>query len=121
MNFDASKIDAALSDKALLSRDLVVSWIESTPDSDLLTLSKLYRLTDEGYYRIQPELGMEKTCVFICRYLLACVRYNVENKRGIASRYEATETLHVWFRHLAEKEGTSGVLKQASDAITSTF
>ena len=45
MNYNRSEIDTALSEEKTLPRDRVVFWIESTPDSDLLTLSKLYRLT----------------------------------------------------------------------------
>ena len=55
-DFDAD-IDAALATEAQIPRDLVVSWIDSA--TNLRTLSKLYRLTDEGYYRIKPELGGE--------------------------------------------------------------
>jgi len=54
-----SDIDAALSGDGPIPKARVISWIEAATDSDLSTLSKLYRLTGEGYYRIQPELGRE--------------------------------------------------------------
>ncbi len=64
-------IDAALFSDGPISREKIILWIENA--NDLSTLAKLYRLTGEGYYRIQPELGQEKTCNLIQRYLSAAL------------------------------------------------
>ena len=67
-------IIAALSSDGPIRKEQVTSWIDAVNDSDLQTLSKLYRVTGEGYYRIQPELGMAPTCALVQRYLIGCVR-----------------------------------------------
>jgi hypothetical protein len=118
--FDA-EIDASLAADGSIPRDAVLRWIDATADSELLVLAKLYRLTGEGYYRIQPELGGESTCALIQRYLLGCIRENVSDSETIQGRYEAAQTLHVWFRHLHEMEGTSAILQRASSAVTNLY
>jgi hypothetical protein len=114
-------IDAALSSDGPIPRERALVWIAGTADSDLSTLSKLYALTDKGYYRIQPELGMEPTCALIRRYLLACIRENVTDNEEIESRYEAATSLHVWFRHLLGIEGASAVLAESAKAVTTVY
>ena len=99
----------------------MIFWIEATPDSDLQTLSKLYRLTDEHYSRIQPELGMEPTCALIQRYLLGCIRDGVIDDEEIQERYEAAATMHAWFLHLAKMDGTHDVLEAAASALTKLY
>jgi len=94
-------------------------WIEAT--SDLSTLAKLYRLTEEGYYRIQPDLGRDASCALIQRYLLQCIREGVSDDGEIQGRYEAAQSLHVWFRHLLEMKDTSAVLTAAAGAVTELF
>jgi hypothetical protein len=116
-DFDAD-IDAALASEAQIPRQLVVSWIENA--SNLRTLSKLYRLTDVGYYRIQPELGGEVTCALIQRYLLQCIRENVEDDGEIESRFEAAMSFQGWFLRLLELK-RDAVLRQAADAITDLY
>jgi hypothetical protein len=116
-----SDIDAALSGDGTIPRAQVISWIGATSDSDLSTLSKLYRLTGEGYYRIQPEMGREPTCVLIQRYLLWCIREGVTENEEIQERYEAAGSLHVWFRHLVAMEGTSSVLSSAANAVKNLY
>jgi len=76
-----SEIVAALSNNGPIPKERVLSWIDATADSDLSTLSKLYRLTGEAYYRIEPELGAESTCALIQRYLLGCIREGVAKIR----------------------------------------
>jgi hypothetical protein len=114
-------VGVALSGDGPIRREQVVSWIDAVADSDLQTLSKLYRLTGEGYHRIQPELGMEPTCGLIQRYLLGCVRDGVTYNSEIQERYEAAASLHVWFRHLATVDGTSSVLTAAAEAIKNAY
>jgi hypothetical protein len=116
-----SDIDAALSSSGPIPREKVLSWIDAAADSDLPTLSKLYRLTGEGYYRIQPDLGREPTCALIQRYLLGCIRDGVTDSEEIQERYEAAASLHVWFRHLVEVDGTSAVIAGAANAVMNLY
>jgi hypothetical protein len=116
-----SEIESALTSDDSISRESVISWIDATADSDLATLSKLYRLTGEGYYRIRPELGGGPTCALIQRYLLGCIRDGVTDNEEIQERYEAAESLHVWFRHLLEMDGTTSVLAGAANALTNLY
>jgi len=114
-------IDTALSGDGTIPSEHVLSWIDAAADSDLSTLSKLYRLTGEGYYRIQPELGRGPTCALIQRYLLGCIRDGVTDNNEIQERYEAAGTLHVWFRHLADMDGTSEVLTAAANGLMKLY
>lgn len=115
------EIDAALSGDGPIPKDKILLWIDGAADSDLSTLSKLYRLTGEGYYRIQPELGMQSTCALIQRYLLGCIRENVVDDDEIENRFEACGSLHLWLRRLIEIGGTSAILAGAADAVTKLF
>jgi hypothetical protein len=121
MTLPGPDIDKALSGDGPIPRKQVLAWINATPDSDLPTLSKLYKLTDKGYYRIQPELGIEPTCTLIQRYLLGCIRYGVADDDGIQERYEAAQTLHVWFRHLGGMDGTSEALTTAANGVMKLY
>jgi hypothetical protein len=116
-----SDINAALSSDGPIPRERVLSWIDAAVDSDLSTLSKLYRLTGEGYYRIQPELGGEPTCALIQRYLLGCIREGLTDNEEIKERYEAAESLHVWFRHLMGMDDTSAMVARAASAVTNLY
>ncbi|MGB9246007.1 MAG: hypothetical protein WCC03_21865 [Candidatus Acidiferrales bacterium] len=113
-----SDIDSALTSEGQIAKDLVLSWIERA--SSLSTLSKLYRLTGEGYYRIQPELGADPTCALIQRYLIQCIRENVEDDDDIESRFDAAMSLHTWFRHLL-KMTKDEILKRAAHSITELY
>jgi hypothetical protein len=116
-----SDIDAALSSSGPIPREKVLSWIDAAADSDLPTLSKLYRLTGESYYRIQPELGREPTCALIQRYLLGCIRDGVTDSEEIEERYEAAGSLHVWFRRLVEMDGTSPEIARAANGVMNLY
>jgi len=87
----------------------------------LRTLAKLYRLTDEGYARIQPEFGAPVTRDLIQRYLLGCIRENITDDKEIFSRFEAAQTLHAWFRHLIGRDSTDGVVRSAAKAVRELF
>lgn len=113
------EIDAALSSDGRISRKDVRRWIAGA--ADIVTLSKLYRLTGERYYSIEPELGRDETCSLIQRYLLECIRLDVKDREDVQGRWEAAQTLHGWFCSLAEKEGTDPVLGRAAQAITEAF
>jgi hypothetical protein len=114
----SAEIDTALFGDAPIPREKVLCWIEAT--SDLSNLAKLYRLTDEGYYRIQPDLGRDASCALIQRYLLQCIREGVSDDDEIQGRYEAAQSLHVWFCHLLEMKDTSA-LTAAAAAVTELF
>jgi hypothetical protein len=117
-DFD-TEITAELLTDTPIPREKVVRWIDAA--TDLLTLAKLYRLTDEGYYRIQPDLGRDASCALIQRYLLRCIQEGVSDNDEIQDRFEAAQSLHVWFCHLLERKDTSAVLRAAADAITELF
>ena len=121
MNGPGPDINTMLSGDGPIPREQVLSWIDAAADSDLPTLSKLYRLTGDGYYRIQPELGRGPTCALIQRYLLGCIRDGVTDNHEIQERYEAAETLHVWFRHLAGMDRTSEVLTAAANGLMKLY
>src|SRR5580700_5187787 len=112
-------IGAALAADGTIPREDVLRWMEAA--ADLATLSKLYRLTDAGYYRIQPDLGPEPTCALIRRYLVECIRQNVEDDDEIESRFEACYTLHIWLRHLVERGDSSEIISEAARAITQLY
>ena len=111
-------IDAALTNDEPIPKEAVLRWIGAA--SDLPALSKLYRLTGESYYRIQPDLGSELTCGLIQRYLLECIRQNVKDEK-IQGRWEAAQTLHAWFCRLAEMEGRSEILQGAAQTVTELY
>jgi hypothetical protein len=114
------EIEAAILSDEPIPREKALFWIDAA--ADLPTLSKLYRLTGESYYRIQPDLGMEATCGLIQRYLLECIRQDTTEDEQILGRWEAAQQLHVWFCHLLEsEEDTSAVLKGAARAVTELF
>jgi hypothetical protein len=121
MTEPSTTIDAALSANGTIPKAQVLAWIDAAADSDLNSLSKLYRLTGDGYYRIQPELGRETTCGLIQRYLLGCIREGVTGSSEIQDRYEAAQTLHVWFRQLAKMDGTSEVLTAAANGVRKLY
>ena len=83
--------------------------------------SKLYRLTGEGYYRMEPELGMGPTRALIQRHLLGCVREGITDSDEIQDRYEAVESLHLWFCHLAGIDRTSTILAAAAEGIKKLY
>ena len=116
---DSSEIDAAVSSDGIVPRDKVLRWIESA--DDLTSLAGLYKLTGDGYYRIQPELGKEAACTAVRKYLLECVRQNVEHDDEIESRWEASRTLHLWLRRLHELGGCSDEIEKTAEAITALF
>ena len=120
------EIDEALLSENTLPNEKVVSWVESA--SEIRTLSKLYRLTRDRYYQIRPELASAITCGLIQRYLLKCIEENIVEKNEdirdedeILSRWEAADTLHIWFRHLLEKGEADDTLRTAAKAVTGVF
>jgi hypothetical protein len=113
------EIDAALSNQDPISKDKVLLWIE--PATDLPTLGKLYRITGDGYYRIQPELGKAAECRAVRNYLLECIRQDVPDNEEIEGRWDAAATLHFWLRHLLEKGDASDEIEKTALAITDPF
>lgn len=119
MSEHEGNIEDALCNDDPVPREDVVRWIADA--TDIVTLAKLYRLTGERYYSINPELGRDVTCALIQRYLLECIRLDVKDRDDIQGRWEAAQTLHVWFCSLAEKEGAAPALRRAAQAITEAF
>ncbi len=114
-----SEIDAALVDDNPIPRERFLVWIDAA--TSLPSLSKLYRLTEVDYYRIQPDLGQEVTCALILRYLLQCIRENVQDDDAIQSRFEAAGSLHQWFCHLVKRDDSSVILNGVVHSITELF
>src|SRR5262245_21056053 len=114
------EIAAALNSDTDINRKKVVAWI-SAAGTDLGTLSMLYRLTGEGYYRIKPELGGEVTCSLIQKYLLECIRQDVKNNEEVEDRWQAAGTLHIWLRHLLERDGASPIFEKVAKGVTDLF
>ena len=112
-------IDEALASNDPIPRETVLNWIKAA--ANLATLAKLYQLTNEGYYRILPELGKDETCFLIQTYLLGCVREDRADSDDIQSRFEAAQSLHVWFCHLNEMDGTAAILSRAAHGIKELF
>jgi hypothetical protein len=120
MDDTASEIDAALATDATIPREKVVQWIDST--SNLPTLEKLYRLTGQGYDRIQPELGSDVTCKLIQDFLLQCILEDVHDHDEVPTRWEAAHTLNTWFFHLAQMEDVNtAILRRAADGVTQLY
>ncbi len=114
-----AEIDAVMSGTDPIPRESAIRWIAAA--DDIFTLSKLYRLMDQGYHRIKPELGADTTCALIQRYLLECIRQNLTGRDDIEDRWEAARTLHAWFCHLAEQSAAAPLLERAAQAITVTY
>lgn len=115
----ARDINAALATDGPIPREDVLRWIEAA--HDLAILSKLYRLTDKGYDCIQPELGKEATCGLIQRYLLECIRQDVQDDDEINSRFDARMSLVSWFHHLLDQGDSSEIIAGVAGAITELY
>ena len=115
-----SEIIAALSDNGPIPKERVLSLIDAAADSDLSTLSKLYRLTGEPIIELTPN-WVESARAAIQRCLLGCIRDGVAKSEEIQERYEAARSLHVWFRQLAGRDGTSALLTRAGGGVTNLY
>jgi hypothetical protein len=114
-----AEIEAALHSERPIAKEDVLRWIAQA--DSISALSKLYRLTGERYSSIKPDLGPDETSALIRRYLLECIRLNLKERDDVQDRWEAAQTLHVWFRHLLEKGDADPVLQQTAQAITELF
>lgn len=92
----------------------------AAPD-DLDLWAAVYTALGEGYYRIEPEPGMELTCSFILSYLLRCVRED-PNSDEIHSAFDAASdlatALKLWATRLPAAEP---MLRLASEQVAETF
>lgn len=113
------EIDTALVNNEAIPKEKFLQWIAVA--TDLPTLAKVYRISNEGYYRIQPDLGDKASCGLIQRFFLECIRHDVKDDEEIPSRWEAAQDLHAWFCHLHEMGDSSEFLKNAAQAITELF
>ena len=115
----AAAVQAALDGDAPIPRDLAVRWCQCA--DDVRSLALLYRLTGEGYDRIQPPLGQQETCRLIQRYLLTCLRLNPQDGSSF-NRYEAAWTLRGWFQHLSRlADDCTQVLRDAASAVRQLY
>lgn len=92
-------LDAAFLNDDEIPRDVFRRWMENA--TDVHTLSKLYRLKRDTS-RIQPRLEVEESCDVTQKYLFECIRANVQDDPDIERRYEATQSLQVWFCKMIE-------------------
>jgi hypothetical protein len=116
------EIDAGLVSEDIIPKEKVVRWIESA--EDIRALSKLYRLTRDRYYQIEPALGHKITCGLIQCYLLRCIEEDVsDDNQDLADndKIEARWKAHIWFRHLLETGNSNVILATAARAVTQTF
>jgi hypothetical protein len=116
----SAEIDTALFGDAPIPREKVLCWIQATSDlSNLASSIGLPAKVIIGFSRISAETH---PCALIQRYLLQCIREGVSDDDEIQGRrYEAVQSLHVWFCHLLEKKDTSAVLTAAAGAVTELF
>jgi len=73
------EISKALISEQAIAREKKVSCIRTA--DDLEVLAKLYRLTRDRYYQIQPALGGPITCGLIPRYLRRCIAEDVAEQQ----------------------------------------
>jgi hypothetical protein len=114
-----AEIRAVLDATGEIPRERVLAWIRDA--RALSSLALLYRLTDEAYGRIVPELGGVETCGVIRRYLLTCIQLDPQDGSA-ATRYEAAQRLEVWFEYLGDKgEETVDILRETARAIADLY
>jgi hypothetical protein len=111
-------IRMALQSQGPIPREDVRGWLKLTGDFDTLRL--LYQLTGEASERITPPLERDESCWLIQMYLLECIR--LDPPGGADTRWEAAQTLEVWFDHLADmEEDTTDVLERVAGQITELY
>jgi hypothetical protein len=111
-------IHEALASEDAIQRQLVRRWIQRAAHVDVDAL--LYKLTEEAWNRIEPNLEPAEACALIERYLLRCIRENPEG--GVAlTRYEAAHELEACFDRLSEMKGTRETLEGVVGAVTTLF
>src|SRR4051812_16709133 len=90
-------------------------------EGDLELWAAIRELIGHGWDLIHPEPGMQETCGFITRYLLRCVREDVQNDH-IPSGYEAAHDLAACLKYWATKlPQTQPVLTDAAQKITEAY
>jgi hypothetical protein len=113
-----AEIQTALQSHTSIARERVRGWIRDARDVE--TLALLYRLTDEGWDQIVPELETDETCALIQQYLLRCIREDTQDGAALP-RQEAAGELEVWFDHLASKEDKQTILQRVTAAVTDLY
>jgi hypothetical protein len=111
-------IQAAIESDGPIQKEQVRAWIHGAHDVE--TFAFLYRLTNEGWNRIEPRLDKDETCFLISRYLLMCIRENPQDGTALP-RYEAAGELEVWFDHLASMGDREKTLQEVATAVTTLF
>ncbi len=92
-------------------------------ESDLKRWSAVYDVLGPGWELIKPEPDMDETCAFMTRYLLRCIRENVQDDDGdVPSGYEAAYDLAACLKHWAGKlPQTQPVLSEAASKIADAY
>jgi len=111
-------IRTALQSRSSIERGRVREWIREARDVE--TLALLYRLTEEAWDRIDPQLEDSETCVLIRGYLLRCILDDPHENIALP-RQQAAGELEVWFVHLAGKKDTQEILQNVAAAVTELF
>jgi hypothetical protein len=52
---------------------------------------------------------------------LQCICENVTDDDEIEGRWKAAQSLHIWFCHLVQRDGSSEILQGAAKAVTDVF
>ena len=97
----------------------MLQWIAT---GDLESWALLYELTDRGYSRIEPELGMEETCNFLLRYYLASIASSSGSGPNGHTRFEAAHELRSWLDELWQKRpDTNAIVQKLARRVTEVF
>jgi len=94
-----------------IERDLVRQWMA---DGDLLTRGAVYRLTNEAWARITPELTGNEQCAFMASYLFDCLISDPPSGEYIHTGFEAAWALASWLKHLLGIPGTEQTIAQVA-------
>ena len=90
---------------------------------DLALWSTVYDVLGTGWKLIRPEPDMTETCMFMTRYLLRCVRENVQaDDSTVPTGYEAAWTLAGCLKHWAAKlPETQEVMAEAASKVAEAY
>lgn len=118
MNGTTLEVLDALRSHGAIARADVLRWMS---DSDLETRALVYRLTDEAWSRITPELSMKEQCAFMGKYLLECIAANRTDEDHIHSGFEAAWELAAWLKHLEPMEGSEKMIREVVRDLEQVF
>jgi hypothetical protein len=117
MNAVADVLKALRADD-LIPRDGVRAWMR---DGDLETRGAVYWLTDVGWSRITPALGMDEQCRFMARYLLECISADPQSRDHMHGGFEAAWELAAWLKYLLGVEGADMVIREVAARLAEAY